>query len=222
MAAKRTRRSGVPASAQDKESPNTRGRRQELNDAAVEIFHERGYAGTSVEDIADRLGILKGSLYYYISSKENLLFEIVSEVHADVQRIIEETLGHEEYPPLERLANYIRAQVEYNAKNVTRIAVYYQDIRQLSPDRLKEIRKRRRSQDRIIIALIEQAQADGDIDADIDAALIAHCVFGTIIWNYTWYNLRSSITPAALADFCVEYALRGITGAHVPALASQT
>ena len=44
-------------------------------------FHEKGYEATSIQDIADAVGILKGSLYYYITSKEDLLFEILEDVH---------------------------------------------------------------------------------------------------------------------------------------------
>lgn len=212
----RTKRSKRRAGFDDSGPPKRRER--EVLDAAVEVFHERGYTGASVEDIADQLGILKGSLYYYISSKEDLLFQLVGEVHEDVQQLLEEAVSRTDLAPLERLALYVRQQVEYNARNLTRISVYYQDIKRLSPVRLKEIRARRRSQDDLITTLIEEAQAAGDIDPAINPSLASHCVFGTIIWIYTWYSPRGPIKPPELADFCVRYVLAGIAGG-VPAAA---
>src|SRR4051812_25001793 len=59
-----------PGSAKSKK----RNREAEVIDAAVEVFFEKGYSAASIQDVADRVGVLKGSLYYYIDSKEDLLF----------------------------------------------------------------------------------------------------------------------------------------------------
>jgi len=53
----------------------------QLIEVATRVFFEKGYDAASLQDIADRLGMLKGSLYYYIQSKEDLLFEVISTVH---------------------------------------------------------------------------------------------------------------------------------------------
>ena len=70
-----------------------RRRRQEILEAAAGVFHEKGYKATSIQDIADAVGILKGSLYYYIRSKEDLLNEILQDVHqhaiANISRLDE-------------------------------------------------------------------------------------------------------------------------------------
>ena len=50
-------------------------------DAAAELFYQRGYASTTVIDISEALNITKGTLYYYVKSKEDLLFAIISETH---------------------------------------------------------------------------------------------------------------------------------------------
>ena len=66
-----------------------RRRRQEILEAAAGVFHAKGYKATSIQDIADAVGILKGSLYYYITSKEDLLFEILEDVHQQGLRNLE-------------------------------------------------------------------------------------------------------------------------------------
>jgi TetR/AcrR family transcriptional regulator, cholesterol catabolism regulator len=202
------------AAARSRGQNRSKRREQEVLDAAVEIFNRQGYADTSVEDIANALGILKGSLYYYIDSKEDLLYKIVAEVHADVQRCLDEALAHADAPPLERLRMYIVEQVRYNAANVAKISVYYQDLRRLTGERLDDIRRRRRAQERAVIGLIEEAQERGDIPSDMKPALASHCVFATIIWPYTWYRQRGAISRDELARACADYALRGI-GAQI-------
>ena len=74
--------------AETKASPPRR-RHLEVLEAAARVFHEKGYESTSIQDIADAVGILKGSLYYYITSKEDLLFEILQDVHEQGLRNLE-------------------------------------------------------------------------------------------------------------------------------------
>jgi AcrR family transcriptional regulator len=199
-----------------------RGRRREgeVQTAATALFHEQGYEGTSVEDIARALGILKGSLYYYISSKEDLLFQIVSEVHADVQGILDEALGHAELSPLERLALYVRKQAIYNVRNVTRIAVYYREMDQLGTERRDAIRAQRRVQHKTITEVLKEAQAAGEVAEGVDVGLASHSMFATINWIYTWWRPGGTISEDEVADSCVSFVLGGIPGFGAPSLAA--
>src|SRR5947207_409360 len=74
---------GATISIQAAPSRPPRRRQQEILEAAARVFHEKGYESTSIQDIADEVGILKGSLYYYIRSKEDLLYEIIRDIHDD-------------------------------------------------------------------------------------------------------------------------------------------
>ena len=56
-----------------------RNREHEVVEAAVKVFYEKGYAASTIQDVADVVGVLKGSLYHYISSKEDLLFRILQQ-----------------------------------------------------------------------------------------------------------------------------------------------
>ena len=85
-------------------------RDDEVLDAAARVFARRGYADASVQDVADELGILKGSLYHYIKMKEDLLFWLLEAVHADVEVILEEVSQAEGLSPLERIELYVRAR----------------------------------------------------------------------------------------------------------------
>jgi AcrR family transcriptional regulator len=184
---------------------------QEVLDAAADMFHERGYANTSVEGVASAVGLLKGSLYYYIESKEDLLFRIVDEVNRDVQAMLDEAAAQADLPPLDRIARFTRRQVEYNARNVKRIAVYHHDWQRLGGDRLADIRRRRREHEQAIGALLVEAQERGDVAREVDTTLATQCVLATIVWPYTWYR-PGRLTPERLGEFCARFVLQGVSG----------
>jgi AcrR family transcriptional regulator len=196
-------------------TPRERRRRkrdEEVLNAAAKVFSERGYADASVQDVADELGILKGSLYHYIRTKEDLLFWLLEEAHRDVEEILEDVARVEGLNPLERIELYVRRQVVYNLENLQRISIYYDDIDRLSDLRRKRILDRRAVHDRFIRRLISEAQAQGLADPTLDARLLSNCVFATIIWTYRWYKPRGGASREAVVDVCAKYALSGVTG----------
>jgi AcrR family transcriptional regulator len=192
-------------------SDRPRGKRDaEVLEAAVRVFYERGYSDATVQDVADEMNILKGSLYHYIKTKEDLLFRLFEEVHGDVQQIMQSVMEVEGLSALERLRLYVRRQVEYNLENIERISVYYADRDRLSGERLNEVRRLLREQNLVVTDLIERAQADGEIDGDRDARLLANCLFATIIWPYRWYRRGGRIKRADIVDTCEAFVVDGL------------
>jgi AcrR family transcriptional regulator len=192
--------------------PGPKRREQDVIDAAAEIFRRRGYADTSVQDVADAVGILKGSLYYYIDSKEDLLFRVLLEVHEDARGVVEEVAAMDA-PPLERLRTYVRKHVMYNTRNLTKIAVYYHDFELLSPERRKVIVEQRHVYERFVEGLIEEAQERGDVAAGVDTKLASFYLLGAMNWLYTWYRPGGPATPEQLADLYADLIVNGLVGA---------
>ena len=181
-------------------------------DVAAKLFHERGYADTSVQDIADELGILKGSLYHYIEVKEDLLFRLLEQLHDDTQALLEQVAAREDLSPLERLSLYVRTQVQFDLENLARVAVYYNDYERLSPARRAEILGRRRIFERWVSDMIEQAQAAGDADPGLDARLLGNFLHGALLWTYRWYRPRGRVSRETIAETCAAFVLRGVVG----------
>ena len=180
--------------------------------AAASVFSSRGYSDASVQDVADELGILKGSLYHYIRTKEDLLFWLLEEVHRDVEEILNQVAEAEGLNPIERLDLYVRRSVAYNLANLQRISIYYHDLDRLSELRRKHILDQRAAHDRFITSLISAAQTQGLANPDLDARLLSNCLFATVIWTYRWYKPRGKASREAIADVCARYAIGGITG----------
>lgn len=199
-------------SRQKASSGNGRRRDQEVLDAAVKVFHERSYAAATVQDVADELGILKGSLYHYIDTKEDLLFRLCEAVHRDVEAILEEVRAIEGLSALERLRTFVRRQVEYNLDHLPEISVYYHDGDRLEGERKAEVVAMRRANTAFVSGLIKEAQEAGDADPSIDARLQANCLFATVIWTYRWYRPGGRDSRQKIADACAAYAIGGLVG----------
>lgn len=180
-------------------------------EAATRVFYRRGYASATVQDVADELGILKGSLYHYIKTKEDLLFRLFEDVHAGVEEILAEVEALD-LPPLEKLREFVLRQVEFNLNNLERVSIYYHDFDRMGEDRRKAIVARRRQHDRFITGLIREAQERGEADASIDPHLAANCLFATIIWTYRWYKPAGRASRATIASTCADFALHGVVG----------
>lgn len=156
-----------------------RNRDLEVMASATSVMSERGYAATSIQEIADRVGVLKGSLYHYFSSKEELLFRILSESHSESEKITQEVraLG---LAPLEELSEFLRRECIWFLSNVSRANIYFTESGHLTGDRLKQIQRSGREYTEHLQNLITAAQATGHITSDIDASLLTRYVLGSL------------------------------------------
>ena len=190
---------------------SSKKRTQDIIDAAAQIFHEQGYSETSVHDIAEAVGILKGSLYYYIRSKEDLLFQVLSDVHDAFKGIVDRTRAIEG-PAIERLRYYIREHVIFNTQNVTKMAVFYHDYRSLSEKPLAEIVQRRSYYEDYLRDLIAEAQQEGSVNRDLDPKLAAFTLFGMMNWVYHWYKPDGAWTPSQIGSQVASMGIDGLVG----------
>lgn len=193
---------------------SSKKRTQDIIDAAAQIFHEQGYSDTSVHDIAEAVGILKGSLYYYIRSKEDLLFQVLSDVHDAFKGIVERTRAIDE-PAIERLRYYIGQHVIFNTQNVTKMAVFYHDYRSLSEKPLAEIVERRRYYEDYLRGLIAEAQKEGSVNPDLNPKLAAFTLFGMMNWVYHWYQPTGAWTPSQIGEQVASMGIDGLVGPRV-------
>lgn len=174
-------------------------RRTEINEAAARLFFARGYGGTSIQDVADEVGILKGSLYHHIDGKEDLLVAIIDEVHdAAMARLA--AAEAMDAPVLERLFWFVRDHTAYNCRNLAHIGVYFREFEHLAGDHRDRVGADRRAYDRFVRTLITDGQAAGEIPATVDARLTANAVLGMTNWVYQWFDPSTDDADAIAAD----------------------
>ena len=183
-----------------------RNREEEVIAAAIKIFSEKGFAATSIQDVADEVGVLKGSLYHYIESKEDLLFQIFDESHRQAAEIVRE-IGELEGPPLDRLHTYIQRYVHWYLDNVDRVSIYFSEWRHLTGQRLATVKKQRRMYEKVVFELIEEARDAGNVPEDLNPTYATNFILGAVNGVPVWYRPgRGNSLPkisAAYADMVV-------------------
>jgi len=176
-----------------------RRRHDEVLEAAARVFHEKGYESTSIQDIAEAVGILKGSLYYYIRSKEDLLYEIIKAVHEDALaniRFVDEMEGD----PLQKMRAFVTTHLVFNAENLTRMGVFFHDFRSLSGERRATIVEARDVYDELVRRLIREGQKENVICPDIDPKSVSFAIMGSLNWIYQWYKPEGRLSANTIAE----------------------
>jgi AcrR family transcriptional regulator len=184
-------------------------RRQELIDAAAKIFQDKGYEAASIQDVADALGILKGSVYYYIDSKEDLLFAAIQEVHESALANMEKIRTLDE-DPLTLIRLFIESHVKHVSDNLVKATVFFHDFRSLDPERHKYIVAERDSYDAFLRELITRGQTTGQICKDVDPKLTTLAILGMMNWTYQWYRVGGGMDSAAIGRQFADFALAGL------------
>jgi AcrR family transcriptional regulator len=187
----------------------TPAREDQVRAAALRLFKEKGYHATSMRDIAEAVGINKGSLYSYIRSKEDLLIPVFEQAQGVLLREIEEITADTEATPTVRLKRAIHAHVTAVAENLDVLTVYLSEWRQLATESLATNRRQREH----YAAMFHQILRDG-IDAGefrpMDTRIVMLGMIGMCNYLFRWYRPDGRLTPDQVADELIEMVMRGV------------
>lgn len=175
------------AAVVDLQAGKRRNRWDDVVRAAVEVFWQEGYSASRVQEVADSVGMLKGSLYHYIRTKEDLLLHVVEDVHHGSREILG-AVQELDVTPLERLGIYIERHVTWFLTNYKEVSVYFSEWRYLTDERHERAIAYRRSYDAIIRRMIADAQAAGEIHPALDPKYAAFFVHSAINGVSEWYD----------------------------------
>ena len=164
-----------------------RNREAEMMAASLQLFAQNGYAATTVQDIADATGVLKGSIYHYISSKEDLLFKIFLDAHVENEALMHDILALD-VSPLERLRIYLERTLHTTLHNIDRTTLYFRDWRHLSGERHETLASYRTQYDRFLRKLIKDASEAESIPLDISLKHVSSFIIGATNWVADWFT----------------------------------
>jgi AcrR family transcriptional regulator len=182
--------------------------REAIIEAAISLFGKRGFTGTTMRDIAREVGILPGSLYAHIDSKETLLDEIV-ELGIESFLATEATL-RAAAPPVERLRAAITAHAKIAAENPGRSLVVFHQWRFLTePNLARALGKRRRYQ-QMFVKIIDDGIADGSFDAGLDTKAAVFTVLGALNWIPEWYSPAGHFSSSQIGDKLADILIKGL------------
>jgi TetR/AcrR family transcriptional regulator, cholesterol catabolism regulator len=208
MPAPATPKRATGASAQKSKRTN---RQAEVTQAAKDIFWQKGYQAASIQDVADKVGVLKGSLYYYIESKEDLLWRIMEDVHLQWHEILDEALALD-VGPIDRIHTFICRHVQWYLDNVKEVSVFFHEWRHLTGDRLKTVRARRREYEQVVRDLIVAAQEAGEVSQELDLQYAARYVLAAVNAVPDWYRPTGKDPAARIADAYADMNVGMLTG----------
>jgi AcrR family transcriptional regulator len=176
--------------------------------SAVALFAERGYDATSMDDIAQALGIKKASLYHHVGGKEVLLELALERAFAALEGAVGDE-GSEDERAIVRLERITRAVVATTVGSAMPYVTLLLAVRGSTEAGRSALRRRRRF-DRRLAALFEAAVAEGDVRADLDAAAVARLFYGMVNSLVGWYRPGRGLAPEKLADTVVAMLFDGV------------
>ena len=184
-------------------------RERDIVATAARLFKEKGYRATTLEDIAAAVGMLKGSLYYYIRSKEELLYLVVRDpirqVYSELEAIVAADL-----PFTEKIARAIANHMTVFHLHYPHIAVYLHDYRHLMDKLEQNVIETPKQYQRLWDTLLRQGIAAGELRDDVDVTMAGYALLGMCNWAYRWYNPAGRLSPQEVADVFTKIALQGL------------
>ena len=183
-------------------------RRTELTRTAARLFAEKGYHGTSIGDLAEAMGVQKGSLYAHIESKADLLWEVAREGSAAFHAALDGV--PEEGPVVERIRGALRAHLRVVSEQLDVATVFVREWRYLDGERRAEFVAERRRYEERFRALFREGRELGELRTDLDDATAALLALSSVNWAYTW--LRPGSDTDELADRFTALLLDGMRG----------
>jgi AcrR family transcriptional regulator len=183
-----------------------------LTRQAARLFAEKGYHGTSVGDLAEAMGVQKGSLYAHISSKEDLLYETMR----DGARAFHGALDAipDRLPAVERLRLALRAHLRVVSEQLDVATVFVREWRYLDGERREEIVGERRRYEERFRSLLREGRELGELRTDLDDATAALLALSAANWAYTW--LQPGRDTDDLADRFHALLIDGMRGYATP------
>lgn len=183
-----------------------KNRRDAIIEAAAELFAAKGFRATTVRDIAEEAGILSGSLYAHIATKEDLYLEIVRRAAQDFSGAVGPLVDELGDAPA-KLGRMIRAHLGVIDRSRAWARVYLDDDSELSEATRMEARRLRREYERLWDAVLQEGMASGQFlmaDESLTRLFILSALNGII----RWYRPGGRLSAEAVADHYVQLVLR--------------
>jgi len=162
-----------------------------------------------MQHVAEALGLLRGSLYAHIGSKEELLFDVVD---AGADRFIERgfAAAAARGSAAERLRAFLVGHAETAISHLDASTVFLNEWRYLSPDARAVIKEKRDRYESIVRTIISAGIRAGEFRSDVDVALAARLVLSAGNWIYTWYRPEGELSPADVGVRFADMLVRGL------------
>jgi TetR/AcrR family transcriptional regulator, cholesterol catabolism regulator len=170
----------------------------EILRVAANIFSERGYHGTTLDDIATAAKISRRSFYSYFASKDDLLRHIYDEV-ITASMTAAKRIAAEDIPAREKLRHLIRQQVSNLTTHTSLLRVFFMEIQNLPGELSRSVARANRSYSRIVEQVIAEGVQRGEL-IQLQPQRFSYLLLGMCNWIQRWYRPGGEWTPNAIAE----------------------
>lgn len=177
-------------------------RASRIRRATLRAFCDKGFASTSIQDIADEVGLLKGSVYHYIDAKYDLLTRIFDDAQVQLNSIIE-SVDHSEAPPRDKLRSMFELQTEWLLSNREQSIILFREWDFLDSKHRNLVVRRRKNLESFLSTLIEQSAGAGAAGSTMALRFVVDAVYA----SPTWFHLDGESSAAEVAAAYAEFAL---------------
>jgi TetR/AcrR family transcriptional regulator, cholesterol catabolism regulator len=185
--------------------------RQRILDAAARLFRKEGYS-VRLADVAEAAGVKTGSLYYHFKGRDDLVDEVLSLAMEKLGQYVQQELAllPDSATPLDR----IKAAITADARMALEVSDYSAANTRIFPIISGEMRKmhyiRHQKHGELINALLEEAEAAGQLRPGLDLPIIRMLFLGAIAWTGEWYRPNRERSPESVIEQLLTMVLTGI------------
>jgi len=173
-------------------------RQTDIIRAAAKVFKAKGYHAATIQDIADEVGLLKGSLYHYVASKDELLYLVVKDPIRRVYRRLEK-IADGKGSAREKITRAIAVHLEAFDAHYPHLFVYVREMENLHARLKDKIAESPKHYERLWHRILREGMKAGELRDDLDPKAVTFGILGALNWMYKWYeqNGRLSIREVA-------------------------
>jgi AcrR family transcriptional regulator len=181
--------------------------------AAGEVFYEKGFVAATLQEVAAKVGLLKGSLYYYIQTKEDLLFAVLERAHAEtVAWLLADELRWVGDAPT-RMSRFVEQWIEHSERLGAQPHPSEHDLRFLTPEHHRVIIGLRNQQGAVVGDIIELGVQEGSFEPVADVSAAVNTIFQMLINIPRWFRPSGGLSWDELIGWYQVFILRGL-GCH--------
>lgn len=187
----------------------SKSKKEIINDCAAKLFRKKGYSATSMQDIAESVGMKAASLYNHIGSKQEILEELLGRIAQGFTNGLQEINGST-LDPNQKLEALVSLHVEMTFKFSDSIALNTGEWIHLEEPALSKYTKQRTSYEKAFKKILDQCKKEGAIDDKINTEIALYSILSSLHWLYSWHNRNKKVSKIELDHQLKKVLLKGL------------
>ena len=177
-------------------------RKSHIIETGICLFAEKGYYATTLDEIAQRIGVTKAALYYYVKSKEEILREINKRNKARMEKPVR--LSKSNLTPRDKLHKLVRYYVSFSAESAEEANILFNQTNSLPKKMRLEITRKKKEVERALQHILKEGVQQGCFDIK-NLRITSFAILGLCNWTYHWYHPDGELTPKQIADIFIDF-----------------